>query len=52
MNYESTGEPFPVMPTIRSQVHRDLIICEAKAAGVLEEAQVEYEVVPPWIPEY
>jgi hypothetical protein len=52
MNFESTGEPFPVKPTVRSKAHRDLIMRDAEVAGVLEEAQVPYEVVPPWVPEY
>lgn len=52
MNYESTGEPFPVMPSVRSEAHRELIIREAKTADVYEEAKLEYEKVPTWTPEY
>jgi hypothetical protein len=52
MNYESTGEPFPVLPTVRSEAHRELIIHEAKTADVYEEAKLEYEKVPTWRPEY
>lgn len=52
LNYESTGEPFPVLPTVRSEAHRELIIDEAKRADVYEEAKLEYEKVPEWRPEY
>lgn len=52
LNYERTGEPFPVLPTVRSEVHRELIIKEAKRADVYEEAKLEYEKVPEWRPEY
>ncbi|KZL77165.1 cytochrome P450 [Colletotrichum tofieldiae] len=40
LNLEATGEPFPVKVTMRSAVYEALILREAEAAGVLEQAKL------------
>jgi hypothetical protein len=52
MNYESTGEPFPTMPDVRSEAHANLIFNEAESLGVVELSQQPYEEVPSWRPTY
>ncbi|KAM7215503.1 Cytochrome P450 [Rhypophila decipiens] len=39
LNPESTQEPFPAKPTVRSKAYEQLIIREANNAGVLEDAR-------------
>ncbi|KAK3319713.1 cytochrome P450 [Cercophora scortea] len=40
LNLESTGEPFPVKVTIRSEHYAKLIMAEAEKAGVVEDAKM------------
>ncbi|KAJ0165364.1 Cytochrome P450 2D3 [Colletotrichum tanaceti] len=40
LNLEATGEPFPVKVTMRSPLYEALIMREAEAAGVLEQAKL------------
>lgn len=40
LNPDTTDEPFPVRPTIRSKEYEQLIIREAEQVGVLEDAKL------------
>ncbi|KAF7595515.1 hypothetical protein BBP40_005851 [Aspergillus hancockii] len=52
MNYESTDEPFPAIPTVRSEAHAKLIFDEGERLDVIELAKQPYEDVPSWGPAY